>query len=192
MTVIRVNPDDVRAYGTAAQGQFDTARAELEALVRDAVGVRYQGPNAVQFKTECGRMAATSLSADLAGIADAIRTSTSNIAGSLGGAPVSISVNGAPIAPPDVPGGDGSVDVDTAGLEGLKPTVQGHIATVVAQLDAHMNRLQGTDWVGTAKETAVQTVSGFTNSAKTKAANAEQSVLAFIDNQINSVLAADR
>ena len=93
MTIVRVEPGSVRAYATSAQQQFEGIHSELTTLVNDAVGVHYQGPNAVSFKTKAGQMAAefaNSLSKDMGQIADAVRASTSNIAGSLGGAPIQI------------------------------------------------------------------------------------------------------
>ena len=90
MTVIRVNPDSVRQYAGAAQQQFDAIRVELQGLVNDATTVRYFGPNSVDFKTHCGQMASDfgrRLAQDLGQIADAVRSSTTAIATSLGGAP---------------------------------------------------------------------------------------------------------
>ena len=58
MTLIRVNPESVRSYGTQAQSLFESMTTSLDRLVNDVVAVRYFGPNAVAFKTECGRMAA--------------------------------------------------------------------------------------------------------------------------------------
>ncbi len=58
MTLIRVNPESVQRYGVEAQRIFDAMQQSLVGMVDQAVGVRYFGPNAVTFKTECGRMAA--------------------------------------------------------------------------------------------------------------------------------------
>jgi uncharacterized protein YukE len=195
VSLIRVNPDSVRQYGSAAQQQFDAVRAELQALVDDAVTVRYFGPNAVEFKTRSGEMAsdfARRLARDLGQIAEAVRTSTTAIAQSLGGGPISVSVDGAPIPLPQVPAADGSVEVDTSGLEALKPRVAGHIDAITTQLDAHLRNLQNTDWQGQAKESAVSAVTGFTNAARSLATEARTSITSSIDRQIDMVLAGDR
>jgi hypothetical protein len=195
VTVIRVNPDSVRHYASAAQQQFDAIRVELQGLVNDATTVRYFGPNSVDFKTHCGQMASDfgrRLAQDLGQIAEAVRSSTTAIATSLGGAPISMSVNGAPIPLPTVPAGDGSVEIDTSGLEGLKPVVARHIDAITTQIDAHLRNLQNTDWQGQAKETAVTAVSGFSNAAKNLASDARTSITSYIDKQINLVLAGDR
>ena len=195
MTLIRVQPDSIRQYASVAQQNFDAVRVELQALVSDAAGVQYFGPNAVDFKTRCGQMAsdfATSIGQDLSAIADAVRASTTNIAGSLGGGAISISVNSSPVSVPAIAAGDGSVEIDTAGLEGLKPTVARHIEAIGSQLDAHLRSLTATDWQGAAKEGAVNAVTGFTNAARSKAAEAQSSITAYIDSQIASVLASDR
>src|SRR5690606_12313846 len=97
---VRVNPPSVRAYGQSAQEMFGSIRTSLEALVADAVSVDYYGPNAVSFKTKCGELAselANALTLDMTKIADAVRSTTSNIAASLGGGPVDIQFNGATI-----------------------------------------------------------------------------------------------
>lgn len=195
MTIVRVEPGSVRAYATDAQQKFDSMHSDLTALVNDAVNVHYAGPNAVSFKTQCGQMAvdfASSLSKDLGSIADAVRTSTTNIASSLGGAPISIQVSGKAITAPTPPAGDGSVDVNTEGLQGLVPTVQSHFGTIRASLDGHLAKLRSTDWTGNAKENAVGQVSGFTSSAKAKAESAEQALVKYINQQISDVTAADR
>ena len=195
MSVIRVNPDSIRAYGAAAQSQFDAVHSELQALVNDAVGVRYFGPNAVQFKTRCGQMAADlgqRLGQDLGHIADAVRSSTSAVATSLGGAPISIAVSGAALPLPAVPAGDGSVEIDTSGLDGLKPVVNRHIDGILSHLAAHLRGLQGTDWQGQAKEAAVSVVGGFTSAAQSRAAEARGAITSFIDAQVSDVLAMDR
>jgi ABC-type transporter Mla subunit MlaD len=195
VTVIRVNPGSVRAYAAQAQGLFDGMRADLEALVNDCVTVRYYGPNAAQFKTQAGEMAmqfSTALLADLGAISEAVSASTSAIASSLGGAPVRIAVNGSAVAAPAVDAGDGTVDVDTSGLEALTPAVSGRFASIDAGLDQHLRALEGTDWEGNAKLGAVEQVSGFTRQAQSRTAEARESLTRFIADQLSAVLAADR
>lgn len=193
MTIIRVNPASVHAYGNDAQEKFNLIREELVALVAATVEVRYFGPNAVDFKTRAGELAANfanDLNRDLGAIADAIRTSTSNIAASLGGQPVNISVNGAPITPPAVASVD-FVDVDTAALQGLTATVNRHFASIGSLFDQHLSKLQGTDWEGNARNEAEGQVTRFTSSAKAKCEEAQNQLNTFIENQVNAVVTAD-
>jgi hypothetical protein len=195
VSVIRVHPESIRDYANHAQESFTSIRASLEQLVDEVVTVRYFGPNATEFKTRCGEMAAdfaNRLSQDMGAIAEAVRASTSNIAASLGGQPISIQVNGATITPPAAPPGDGAVDVDVTGLENLQGPVQQRFANINEQFDDHLRRLQATDWVGAAKDGAVSAVSGFTTTAKSKASEAQTAITKYIEAQINSVLAADR
>lgn len=194
MTVIRVNPESVRAYGTDAQAKFEAIRTELVALVNAVTEVRYFGPNAVDFKTRAGQMAAefaNKLNADMGQIAEAIRTSTTNIASSLGGAPVVIQVNGQTIAPPAVQSVD-YVDVDTSALEALRGTVDRHFTTIVDLFEQHLQKLLSTDWQGNAREQAVGAVQGFTGSAKSKSTEAQTSLNSYISSQLQSVTAADK
>jgi len=194
MTVIRVNPESVRAYGADAQARFEAIRTELEALVRAVTEVRYFGPNAVDFKTRSGQMAAdfaNKLTQDMGAIADAVRTSTTNIAASLGGAPVIIEVAGGTIAPPAVQSVD-YVDVDTSALEGLQGTIDRHFASILDSFDQHLQRLQSTDWQGNAREQAVGQVQGFTSAAKARTSEAQASLNQYISSQLQSVTTADR
>lgn len=194
MTVVRVNPQSVQAYGADAQAKFDGIRTELVSLVNAVTEVRYFGPNAVDFKTRSGQIAAdfaNKLNQDLGAIADAVRVSTSNIAASLGGAPVSISVNGSTISPPAVATVD-YVDVDTSALDALRTVVDRHFTTIASLFDGHLQKLVATDWTGNAREQAVSAVRTFTGSAKSKSAEAQQSLNTFITKQVQSVITADK
>ena len=194
MTVVRVNPASVREYGTDAQAKFDAIRNELVGLVNAVTEVRYFGPNAVDFKTKSGQIAAdfaNKLNQDLGAIADAVRVSTSNIAASLGGAPVTISVNGTTISPPAVATVD-YVDVDTSALDALKGTVDRHFAAINGLFDGHLQKLNGTDWTGNAREQAITAVRTFTTAAKSKSNEAQQSLTTFITKQVQSVITADK
>jgi hypothetical protein len=167
----------------------------MQALANDVVGVRYFGPNAVSFKTQCGTLAdeyAKKLMADLKQIAEAVRASTSNIAASLGGEHINISFDGTPISVPTPDPGDGSVDIDVDALTQLKPIVDRRFGEITAALDAHLRSLEGTDWVGQAKESARGAVSSMTSKAKSNASEAQQSIVRYIDDQITAAQAADK
>jgi hypothetical protein len=192
---ITVDPQSIRAYGSSAQEIFGLIRSELEGLVQDAVSVDYKGENAVAFKTDCGNLAAdfaTALSTDLRAIADAVRASTSNIVGALGGARVDIQVAGGSVSVPAVPAGDGTYSADPAGLEGLKGDVRRRLGAVSEHFNTHLSRLQSTAWTGQAKDSAVASVSRFTSQARAKADEAAATITAFIEKQLEALRAADR
>lgn len=194
MTVIRVDPASVEQYGRQAQANFDLVHAALSELVRDVVTVRYSGPHAVAFKTDCGRRAAefaARLHGDLAAIADVVRASTSNIAAALGGRPVLLRVDARPIVPP-TPDVVEFVDVDTVALEGLVPVVAGCFTEVRSLLSAHLSALQATDWHGFAKSTVVERVATLTASARSACDTSEQALTSFVRDQVRSVELADR
>ena len=194
MTLIRVNPESVRAYGGQAQSHFDQMHTSLGILVNDVVAVRYFGPNAVAFKTECGRIAAefaNHLHADISAMADAVRRSTSNIAASLGGAPIHLQVEARPITPP-LPASVDYVDVDTSALEAQIGAVAARLGELRDALGANFRNLQATDWQGNAKLAAVDAVGGFTASARQRCDQTEQSLTTFIRRQIDAVVTADR
>ena len=194
MTLIRVNPESIRAYAAHAQAVFDSITTSLDQLARDVVAVRYFGPNSVTFKTECGHLAAdfgNRLHIDLSAMADAIRRSTSNIAVSLGGQPIGLSVSCRPIAPP-APVAVDYVDVDTVALEAVVPVVIGHFGAIRDGLSHHFTQLERTDWRGTAKLAAVDAVGGFTTAARHRCDQAEQLLTSTIRQQVQAVVAADR
>lgn len=195
MSDVRVNPPSVRAYGTSAQETFGNIRASLDSLCADVVGVDYYGPNAVAFKTKCGTMAselANALIKDIGGICDAVKTTTSAIAGSLGGPPVDIQFNGTPVTAPAVPAGDESVGANLPALEGMKTTAAKHFGDVSEQFTNHLASLQKTDWVGTAKENAVTAVDRFTKSAKSKVEDAKTEMSNYITEQIELISKANK
>lgn len=194
MTLIRVNPASVSQYGRETQAAFDRMHRCLVDLVGEVVAVRYFGPNAVAFKTECGRLAAdfaSRLHLEMAAMADAVRRSTSNIATALGGQPVHLVVDGRPIVPPTAEVVD-YVDVDTAALEAVVPVAARRFGELRDELAANLRRLQGTDWEGAAKLAAVDAVGGFTTSARRTCDLAEQSLCDAVRRQLQAVLAADR
>jgi hypothetical protein len=194
MPLIRVNPESIRAYGAEAQALFDGMHQSLVQMVNDVVAVRYYGPNAVAFKTECGRMAAefaNKLHLDLAAMADAVSRSTSNIAASLGGTPVVVRVDPKPIAPP-APEVVDYVDVDTGALEAQIPAVTSRFGELRQQLSANLHKLSATDWEGNAKAMAVDEVGRFTTTAIGKCDEAQRSLSDFMRRQVDAVLAADR
>jgi hypothetical protein len=194
MTVIRVVPESVRGYGNQARNIFGDMHVSLKSLVDDVVEVRYFGPNAVAFKSECGRVAAdfaNKLHTDIAAMADAVRASTSNIAGSLGGSPISITVDARPIVPA-TPQAVDYVDVDTSALEALMPRVTSQFTSLRVSLSNHLEALRATDWEGKAKITAVEQVQGFTASARAKCDAAQSSITNYITTQLNSVITADK
>lgn len=194
MTLIRVNPESVRRYGSQAQNIFNSMHDSLVGLVNEVVAVRYFGPNAVAFKTECGRLSAefaNRLHADMAAMADAVRTSTTNIAASLGGAPISIQLDARAIVPP-TPQSVDYVDVDTSALEALIPVITSRFTALREGLTSNLNQLQATDWEGNAKLMAIDAVSSFTASARSKCDASEQSITSYVRSQLQSVVAADR
>ena len=127
----------------------------------------------------------------MAAMADAVRTSTSNIAASLGGAPISIRIDPKPIVPP----------TPQVGRLRRRRHVGARVADAVDHLAVHalrdgltsnLTQLQSTDWEGNAKLAAIDAVSSFTASAKSKCDSGEQSIATYVRSQLQSVVAADR
>jgi hypothetical protein len=194
MSIIRVSPASVLSYGTEASSIFGEMHQSLTTLVNDVVNVHYFGPNAVSFKTECGRIAADfakNLHTDMAAMADAVRASTSNIAQSLGGQTISITVESRTITPPVPPTVD-YVDVDTSALSALTSTVNSRFTELNSGLDRNLKSLTATDWEGNAKTAAVDVVGRFTTSAKSKCTEAQNQINAYINKQVDAATTADK
>ena len=192
--VVRVNPTSVKAYERDAQAKFASMHQELDRLVRDVVDVHYFGPNAVLFKQDCGALAtefANGLSKQLGGIAAAVNTATSNIAASLGAARSTLTWEAKPFNAPAPPAGDGSVDVDTSALTGLKSTVTTHFTAIRSALDEHLSSLTRTDWTGNAKDGVVAEVTSRTNASKSQVDTAQTKLTNFIQQQVEDVVKAD-
>lgn len=194
-TKIRVEPNSVKHYGTKAQGRFENIRRDLVALVNDVATVHYFGPNATNFKKGSAELAAdfsARLLKDLTAIANAVRTATSSIAGSLGGQPISIQVNGSAVPIPAISHGDGAVDVDLSALDRLMPVVRSRFSKIDAELKGHLADLRGTDWTGNAKTATVDGVTKFTTAATHTSAQAQKSLVDYINHQIEATRRADR
>ncbi|MFZ4516390.1 MAG: hypothetical protein ACOYN3_08790 [Acidimicrobiia bacterium] len=127
-----MNPASVKSYGNSARSIFLNISAQLHSLVNACVEAHCSGPNSVQFKTEAGRLASEfgyTMHKDMPARADAVRVSTSNIAESLGGQPISVALDNQPITSP-APKVVEYVDVDTAALEGLTPVTNKHFEAI--------------------------------------------------------------
>ena len=192
--VIRVNPASVRDFGTRAQANFTEINQKLNELVASVANVRYFGPNAVEFKQKTAELAATfarETHLKMQQIAEAVKTSTSNISSALGGAAISIQVDARPVEVPTIATVD-YVDVDTNALSDLKETVSTKFAAINSAFDANLAALRATDWQGQAKASADTAVSNITLVAKSTADSALGGINKAIQAQIDSVIAADR
>ena len=193
---IRVNAASVKKYGTEAQEKFAAVRAQLQQLVDEIANVHYEGPNAAQFKKECSDLAvefSQTLLNDIQKLAEAVRTSTSQIAKSLGGQPITIEVNSSPISPRQGKAAEeGVVDVDPTALRQLIAPVKQRFSAINEQLNSHLKALRATDWTGNAKDGVVSAVSKFTSQATKNATEGQTSITNYINDQVEAALQADQ
>ena len=193
-SVIRVNPESVRQYARQAQSSFEAMRSELDRLVKSVAEVRYEGENAFAFKTGISELSvefANKFSIDMAAIAEHIRAVTSNIAGSLGGQPITIEVKGGTISAPTIQKSD-VVDVDTTQLEALTGTVKRHFGVLTDNLDQHLRALDATDWVGQAKDSVSQGVRQYTQKLRNNCDEVNGQITKRINDQVAAAKQADR
>lgn len=193
MTIIHVSPQSVLAYGDRAREIFAAIIAALQDNVDALTAIRYQGPNAVSFKRQIGALSAqfgNELHRDIVAMVTAVHTATSNIAQSLGGAPLTIEIAGTTITIGEVAEVE-FVDVDTTALAAGVTTVRSQFGALRAQLEAHQSALAATDWQGNAKEAVVGIVGRCTAAALERCNAAESQLTAAIEAQVESVTAAD-
>lgn len=193
MTIIHVNPQSVLAYGDRAGEIFTSIIAALQRNADALTAMRYQGPNAVAFKRQVGALSAqfgNELYRDIVAMTAAVHTATSNIAQSLGGAALSIGIPATTITVGDVAEVE-YLDVDTTALTDGVATVRAQFDALRAALDAHRAALAVTEWHGNAKDMVVALVDRTTNAAVDRCGAAESQIVAAIDAQVESVLAAD-
>lgn len=193
--IVRVNPASMQEYVGKANAAFADARAALQELVKETAEVRYFGPNADRFKNECSTMTvelSTKLLQQFQRIADAVQGSTSNIAASLGGSPVRLNLDATPLPLPTIPASPDVVDVDTAALSALSDRARASIGRVKQALQTHQQALEATDWVGDAKNQAVEIVGTATRAAQGASDDSQAQITTFITKQIDSVRSADR
>ena len=193
--LIRVVPSSISAYSTQANGQFESIQEQLRQIIVECVGVEYHGENAVAFKNETGEMAAAfarQMNAQLGGMVNAVNASMARIAGSLGGAPPMVGFTAqSTVVPTPVQLTADLYDVDTSGLSTLKGTISRSFGVVRAQLAAHRGALEGTDWLGNAKTSAVSEVGTLTIAASNLCDTHLTQLSTRIDQQIQSSQAAD-
>jgi len=124
-------------------------------------------------------------------IADHIRAVTSNIAGSLGGQPITIEVKGGTISAPAIQKSD-VVDVDTTQLEALAGTVKRHFGILADSLVQHLKDLENTDWVGQAKDSVSQGVRQYTQKLRNNCDEVSGQITKRINDQVAAAKQADR
>ena len=126
-------------------------------------------------------------------MAEAVRTSTTNIAAALGGSPISIRLDPRPITPP-APAAVDFVDVDTAALEALVPVVVDRFESLRQglTLERHASSRPPTGRA-TPSALVVEAVARVHRlRARPLRHGRRQSITSFVRSQLESVLAADR
>lgn len=193
--VVRVLPDSVIKYQDGAKDQFSSIHTNLTNMIESVVNVRYFGPNAMKFKTECGQLAtefANKLSEEVGGIVGVVNTATSNIAGSLGEGRLALTWEAKPFTAPTPAAGDGAVDVDHGALGELKTAVAAKFDDINNLLGQHLQALVATDWTGVAKDTVSEEVTGRTTRTQATVTENANKLNTVIQQQIDDVVAADK
>lgn len=193
---IRVNQFDLQAYGEEANHIFAHVGDTLATMVQDAGTVVYKGRNAQQFRADLLRLAtdfAGAITEDMENIALAVASSTSAISGSLGGDQIQINAPtlAQAVAAPDDEEGDHVTMLETGTLNTYMETARGHFQDVGRGFDQHQARLEGTDWDGQAKVTAVSAVGDYTSSAHSAISQATSALEEFINAQVSTAETAD-
>lgn len=190
---IRVNPASLQKFGGEATTEFGSMRSALQTMVDSIASTDWAGANGATFKTTTGQAAseyAGNLLKSMQGIAEAVRTQTTNVSTSLGGAPVAIQVDGGTVTAQAHSSSDDS-QVTIHSLDNLKSTVTSQFSLIDTSLGTVLSKLSATDWQGNAKERAVQEVNSFVTNAKQQLVEARTNINNAIQSQADSVAAAD-
>jgi hypothetical protein len=192
-----VNPPEVLAYGTRVNSRVDEMFTELNTLSQNCVDVDYEGTNAFAFKTEAGAKAVEfgkALALQINDLKVGIARATSAIAGSLGGAAITLDLSDNVIAAPS-PKPDQGIQVAAptalSDLITLVNTRFNNLATSIEGLNALPDNSR-TGWMGDARNTTEEFVATWSRSAKESCETARQSFVDFITKQRDSVVEADK
>jgi hypothetical protein len=191
--MIEGNIEEVRGFLRGAPEIFADVRADLEGLVREVVNVPYFGPNATWFKQRCGEIAvelSNALVRDIQAISDAVRTTASDFAESMGGERVTITFDGSPISAPGVPPATDVLQVDLVALEELKSLIAQRLGAVGGAVSRLNERIRAVHARFPRWDNLVQEVDSFSTKARSRLEELGQNLNGVIDGQIESVRSA--
>jgi hypothetical protein len=192
-----VNPPEVLAYGTRVNSRVDEMFTELNTLSQNCVDVDYEGTNAFAFKTEAGTKAVEfgkALALQINDLKTGIASATSAIAGSLGGAAISLDLSDNVIVAPTPKADDGVQVAAPTALSDLITSVNTRFSNLATAIDG-LNALpenSRTGWMGDARVATEEFVASWSKSAKETCETARESFVAFITKQRDAVVEADK
>ena len=194
MSVKRINPPEIQAFGTFLNGKIDSIFATMNALCNAVVDVQYYGTNAFAFKSQCSTAAndmATKLQTASVAMATNIASATSRVGGSLGGERISINLSDNKLTLPTPQPDTGIQEVDPAALTGLSTTVADQFTQLIDAVSSLAPRLEQTDWKGDARDGTLAAVQSFVRTASTTIESTQTSITDTIKTQVEVVGEAD-
>lgn len=192
-----VNPAEVAAYGTRINNRVDEIFATLNQLIVDVVDVDYHGTNAFRFKTEAGQQAtafAKSLQTSINELKTGVSGATSNIAGALGGSPITINLSDNAITPQTPAADTGTQIADPTALTTLVTTIGTRFDSLETSLNG-LRELPANDrsgWMGQARNDTESYVNGWVTSAKSACTTAREGLVNYVNEQNAAVRERDR
>ena len=194
MSVKRINPPEIRAYGTFLNGKIDSIFTTMNALCNAVVEVQYYGANAFKFKTQASTAAndmATKLQTASIALAANISAATTRVGGTLGGESITIDLADNKLTLPTPQPDAGIQEVDPAALSGLTTTVTDQFTQLLEAVNSLGPRLEQTDWKGDARDGTLAAVQGFAKTAATTIETTQTSINDAIKTQVDLVNEAD-
>lgn len=191
--MIEGNIEEIREYLRGAPQHFAEIRTDLESLVHEVVQVRYHGPNATAFKQRCGEIGvdlSNALVREISEIADAVQSTASDFAQSMGGERIAIPFDGSPISAPAVPPATDMFEVDLVALDELKSTIAQRLGAVGETVTRLNERIRAVHASFPRWDNLVHEIGSFSTKARTRLEELGQSLNGAIDAQIESVRSA--
>ena len=169
---------------------FDSVQLKLQALVEEAAGVNYQGPNARAFKTACVNHAtafADETSKTMKQMNDAVQINTTFIATALGGNAISLDPPTVAIQPPTISIDESVEQADDAALDELRQSIESIFTSITSLFDENLNnfnQLRVDGWWGPEYDNTQASLTRLTGSAVDACNQSRTAMMSDVQKQI--------
>lgn len=192
MTIIKVVPSEVAAYGRNATARFGEIVDQLQALSTMVDDVQFEGESASRFRTETNTLVADfnrQIHGAMTGMINNVQAAVGAIQSSMQGTPVTMEV------PPPTPVTEADTrttedsEMDTDALSGLD--VEGPFQAITDSFAQHQSDLGNVTWLGNQGDAARDAVQQLTTEATTVCSTYAGEFRKVIDAQVAATMQAD-
>ena len=190
MVLKRTDRIQIQNFASRGIEIFDSVQLKLQALVEEAAGVNYQGPNARAFKTACVNHAtafADETSKTMNQMNDAVQINTTFIATALGGSRISLDPPTVAIQPPTISIDESVEQADDAALDELRQSIESIFTSISSLFDENLNNFNqlGVDgWWGPEYDNTKASLTRLTGSAVDACNQSRTAMMSDVQKQI--------